>query len=307
LAIHADDPRVARLYRDVPPELVARLHAFRARHPYRRATVAGTQWRYIDAGEGEEVLLAPAGGTCIAETNWLSIEHFAERFRVISPDYPPLDTMAELVDGIAGLLDRERIERAHVLGGSYGGFVAQVFVRRHPGRTASLILSHTLLPTREGAERVAKAERWMRLLPASALKALFRLRLAKLFPKRADAELALSRAHLAEIIRRRVTKAQLVSLLRRVADLGLNYRFAPEDLRGWPGRVLLLMAEDDPATPKAVREAMTAMYPAAQVRLFAGAGHLTALLQRDEYLAVIDEFLRQAAASTPPPCPPGAR
>jgi pimeloyl-ACP methyl ester carboxylesterase len=68
-----------------------------------------------------------------------------------------------------------------VMGGSYGGLVAQVFVRRHPGRTASLILSHTLLPEREEAGQVAKVTRWMRLLPAPVLRALFQARLGGLF------------------------------------------------------------------------------------------------------------------------------
>ena len=286
-----ENPKVAKLYKNVPSELLSRLHQFRTQYPYKRATVDGTEWRYIDTGSGEQVLLALSGATCIAEMSWLSIEHFAQRNRVISPDYPALDTMAGLVDGIAGILDREGISRAHVMGGSYGGFVAQAFVRRHPDRTASLILSHTLLPEREGAEQVAKVVRWMRLLPAPALRAFFRMRLGKLFPEGQHLELALSKALFAEIVNYHLTKAQLISLMRRVVDLGVNYSFTPDDLRDWPGRILLLMADDDPATPEPVREAMAAMYPQAKRRLFSGAGHATAILKQDEYFAAIDEFL----------------
>ena len=42
------------------------------------------------------------------------IEHFAQRSRVILPDYPALDTMAELADGIAGILDREGVSPANL-------------------------------------------------------------------------------------------------------------------------------------------------------------------------------------------------
>jgi pimeloyl-ACP methyl ester carboxylesterase len=286
-----ENPKIAQLYESVPPELLSRLRQFRTRYPYKHATVDGTEWRYIDTGSGEQVLLALSGATCIAEMSWMSIEHFAQQNRVIAPDYPALDTMAELVDGIAGVLDREGVRRPHVIGGSYGGYVAQAFVRRHPDRTASLILSHSLLPTREGAAWVAKIVRWMRLLPAPALRAFFRMRLGGLFPEGEHPELALSRALFAEIVNYRLTKAQLISLMRRVVDLGENYRFAPDDLRDWPGRILLLMADDDPATPEPVREAMAAMYPRAQMHLFSGTGHVTAILKQDEYFAAIDEFL----------------
>ena len=50
-----ENPKVAKLYKDVPPELVSRLHQFRTKYLYKRATVGGTEWRYIDTGSGEQV------------------------------------------------------------------------------------------------------------------------------------------------------------------------------------------------------------------------------------------------------------
>ena len=88
------------------------------------------------------MLLLP-GALAAADSTWLTLPHF--RFRVIAPTYAPVSTMAELVDRIAGILDCEGIRTAAVSGGSYGGMVAQAFVRRHPDRTERLILSHTML------------------------------------------------------------------------------------------------------------------------------------------------------------------
>ncbi len=292
----SENAKIARLYRDVPPELVTRLRHFRARYPYQRTTIGGREWRYIDTARGEAALLALSGAACIAEMSWQSIEHFAQRYRVIAPDYPAIDTMGELVDGMAGILDQKDIRQAHVMGGSYGGLVAQVFVRRHPSRTASLILSHTLLPEREGAEQVAKATRWMRLLPAPVLRAFFQKRLGRLFGEGQHPQVMLSKALFTEIVNYHLTKGQLISLLQRTVDVGINYRFTPQDLDHWQGRILLLMAEDDPATPEPVRQAITAMYPQAQARLFSGSGHMTAVLQQDEYFAATDEFLSAAPA-----------
>lgn len=66
-----------------------------------------------------------------------------------------LDDMA---DDAAGLLDALRIEAAHIVGASMGGFIAQVFTLNHPGRVLSMtsIMSgpswrEGIPPTPEGA------------------------------------------------------------------------------------------------------------------------------------------------------------
>ncbi len=284
--------------RRVPPELAVRLQGFRARYPYRHVTIAGTPWQHIDTALGRDVVLVLTGAAGVAEMSWQLIEHLAQRHRVIAPDYPALDTMAGLADGIAAVLDGARVTRAHVIGGSYGGLVAQVFVRRHAERVSSLTLSHTVLPDRETAEQLAALVRWMNRLPAWVLRSLFKRRMATLFPKAQDhPEVVMSKALFGEAVGR-LTKAQILGLTRRVVDVGTGSPFAPEDLDGWPGRILLLMGTDDPATPEGVREALKATYPRARTRTFSGAGHLTAILMQDEYLAAIDEFLKvQPAAS----------
>ena len=117
-----DNPKIARLYRDVPVEQVARLHRFRADYPYQQTTINGVEWEYLDAGRGGRVLLVLPGALGTAESGWQTIAHIAgrdggARYRVISPCYPPaIKTMAVLVDGIAELLDS--LERS----GSWEGF-----------------------------------------------------------------------------------------------------------------------------------------------------------------------------------------
>lgn len=288
---HGDNPRLARLYQGIPLELVAALRQFRARFPYEHAQVGGKPWPFVDTASGERVVLLLTGAAGVAELSWRSIEHLSRRNRVLAPDYPALDTMAELVDGIDAILDRQGIDRAHVIGGSYGGLVAQVFVRRHPRRTASLVLSHTLVPDRAAGAKMARVAELLKWLPERALRALFRLRLRGLFPQGGPPELALSKALFTEIVNERITKAQLLGLMRRVADLGTRYRFTPRDLEAWPGRILLLMGSDDPATPATARQALADLYPRAERHDFSGFGHLTALLDQENYFAVIDRFL----------------
>ena len=50
-------------------------------------------------------------------------------------------TIADMADDVAGLMDALDITRAHVLGLSMGGMIAQEFALRHAGRLDRLVLS----------------------------------------------------------------------------------------------------------------------------------------------------------------------
>src|SRR5215467_815158 len=77
---------------------------------------------------------------------------FGKRFEVITFDHRGIGqsdptrlgyTVERMAADVTGLLDALRIRRAHVIGHSTGGAIAQVLAIEHPSRLASVVLSAT--------------------------------------------------------------------------------------------------------------------------------------------------------------------
>jgi pimeloyl-ACP methyl ester carboxylesterase len=80
------------------------------------------------------------------------MRHFGQRYRAITfaaRGYPPSDvpedvskySQARAADDIGSVLDHARIDKAHVVGLSMGGFATLHFGFRHPGRARSLVVA----------------------------------------------------------------------------------------------------------------------------------------------------------------------
>lgn len=283
-----EDPTLAALYADVPPAQMERYHAFYRAYPYKQASINGVEWSYIVSQDSGQPMLLLSGAMAIPDISWMTIDHFAQTHRVIAPAYPAVKTMAELTDGIAKIMHREGVEQAHVVGGSYGGFVAQVFVRRHPELTRSLVLSHTQPPDPVNIQSFKNSIRGLKLLPQGMLRQLMGKRLGSLISSSAE-ETGLLQAMYDEVLYRRLSKGDILSSLWRTADYYAQV-FTPQDLDKWHGKVLLVMADDDPGTPEPVRTALSDLYPGAKLYLFHGTGHLASILKEKEYQMVIQNF-----------------
>jgi pimeloyl-ACP methyl ester carboxylesterase len=106
---------------------------------------------YEEAGSGDPlVLIMGLGGDL---QGWaLTAPALAKQFRVITydnrgagrtsaPDKPY--TIAGMADDLAALLDELKVSKAHVLGYSMGGMIAQEFALNHTNRVEKLILLAT--------------------------------------------------------------------------------------------------------------------------------------------------------------------
>ncbi len=291
-------PSVAsdRFYEKVPREQIDQLKNFRLTHRYKQLPVGSLTWDYISCGQGEQALLLLPGALSTGESTFSLIMSLENQYRIIAPSYALSLTMTGLCDGISRILEAERIRRIHVLGGSYGGFVAQCFVRKYPDRTQSLVLSHTAVFQPKYIKSLQIVAKLIPFFPQRLFVSALRFRLNKILlstlrsARHPEAEFW--RAYLDEAIATNLLKDVFIHQNKCLLDCAQNFQFTAEDLIGWPGRILIVESDDDPAISERDREELNRIYPQAQVHTFHKTGHASSIIKREEYVSVIKAFLR---------------
>jgi pimeloyl-ACP methyl ester carboxylesterase len=282
-----------KYYSKVPPEQMEQFLRFRQDHPLQTFTLNGITWEYFTSGnpDGKPLLLMP-GALGTAESGWRTISMLEQgKSHLICVNYPvEIDSMSALADGIKGVLDHEGIQSVYLVGGSYGGMLAQVFTHRHPDMVSRLVLSHTYPPVTKRARSVEPAMRLFRVLPMFIVKKMLRDRMIGILPPKPSPELLLIAAQIRETVDTRLTRQAALSTFMRMMDFDQQV-FSPTDLVDWQGKTLIMLAEDDPTTPEPLRQSLLDLYPGARLHLFKGSGHATSILESEEYIRVIEEFL----------------
>jgi pimeloyl-ACP methyl ester carboxylesterase len=117
-----------------------------------RIEVGDITLHYDEQGEGEPLLLIMGYGGSSANLLPAYLAGFARTFRVISFDNRGTGqsdrlagptSIVQMADDAAGLLDALSIRRAHVMGISMGGYIAQELALHHPDKVAGLVLGCT--------------------------------------------------------------------------------------------------------------------------------------------------------------------
>ena len=116
-----------------------------------KVSVNGLKLYYEIEGDGAPVVLIPG----FAAGRWIWFKQTADlvrNFRVVifdprgvsASDKPEgAQTISLLADDVAHLLETIGIESAHIVGASFGGFVAQEFALKYPAMTRKLVLCCT--------------------------------------------------------------------------------------------------------------------------------------------------------------------
>jgi pimeloyl-ACP methyl ester carboxylesterase len=268
---------------------VAALKDFRRGFPEKMVRDGAAEWRYRVIGAGALTLLMIPGGELVNDLGFEFALAVSDCCRVIYPAYPRVASMEELASGLRAVLDAEQIDQAAILGASFGGALAQVFVRRHPERISHLLLSNCGVPLRYLVPSLRIFCGAFQILPWSVLSALLPRSMSEALDP-AGPDRKFWKTYFRELLSTRITKADLLANFRVQLDYHRRYHFASGDLEGWTGKVLIAESDTDVISPRR-REALRAAYPQAEVHTFHNGGHATMFLCFDEYLAMVKSFL----------------
>ncbi len=185
------------------------------------------------------------------------------------------------------------MERVDVIGSSFGGYIAQCFVRAHPARVDRLILAETgVRHFVSWAPPIWLLARLMSVLPAQAVRFLMWRLWSTLFTPPAS-QRDFWRELMQEILTMQLTKANFASETELIADFSAHYHFRSGDLAAWPGKILILESERDEAYSPANRARTRAVYPQARVHTICNATHSAIATHTEEYIRTMREFLAE--------------
>ncbi len=280
-----------KIYRNVPLSQRERLVEFRKAHPYRHLNVGELNWKYIMGGTGPQVVLLLPGSVRSAEV-WAKLMPYLEKdYRIISPTYPAIRSLDEGAKGIYGILKAEKADKVFIIGSSFGGWLAQVFIRKYPRLVSKFILSNTSGPGSVMSDRLLEYTRVsLPKYPEKILKLIYRRSYLKILSGVKKEEKAFWKAFMTELLYDGTSREDILNQFKAIYDYVKNYRFNEDDLKNWKGRILIIESSDDIMKEEG-REELKNLYPKAEVKTIIDAGHTPGYTAHPAYLRAVIKFL----------------
>ncbi len=260
-------------------------------------TNAELKIHYEEHGTGEPLILIP--GLSAGAWIWFKqVEALSAHFRVVTFDPRGIGrsrfsespaNMRLLADDVAGLLKELKIPLAHILGPSFGGFVAQEFALAYPETTRTLALCCTSFG---GPNHVAASMETLMALASTDgfnteervrrnLTPAFSTNFAREHPEEVD-----------QVVNLRMDNPVSEATYR--AQLMAAYGFNAEPrLPSLQSSTLVISGDADAIVPVENSRNLAAKIPGAKLVLIEGGSHLFFIERPEEFNRTVVEFLKQ--------------
>jgi pimeloyl-ACP methyl ester carboxylesterase len=272
--------------------------------------VGGIRTRALEAGSGPALLMMH-GSSGHAEAFARNVVPLSEHFRVIAPDYlgsgmtdypATMPTMRDRVDHMIGILDAAGVDKAAVLGESFGASHALSGALWYPDRVSSVIPvvggGPFLVDTDEAdADRLARGMKGLlegnaRIVEEGPTMEGVRDRLSWLFhepEKSLTDELASLRYLYYQRDNIRRANADIVAALRRGDSVSVP--MTPETLSQITQPTLFVWTDHNPTIPTAQARKASEYIPDVQFVEMANCGHWPQWEDAPTFNGIVTEFL----------------
>ena len=261
----------------------------------------GIQTNYHDQGEGPPVLLIHGSGPGVtAWANWrLTIPALASRFRVVAPDMVGFGyterpqgvqyTMENWVNHAVGFMDAMEIEKAHVVGNSFGGALALALAIRAPMRVGRLVLMGSAgvsFPITEGLDRV-----WGYTPSLETMRSMLDI----FAYDRTLVNDELARMRYEASIRPGFQEA-FSQMFPAPRQRSVDELASPEaSIRALPHQTLIIHGREDKVIPLANSYRLFELIAKSQLHVFGQCGHWTQIEHAARFNRLVGDFFAEAA------------
>ncbi len=239
------------------------------------------------SGRAPVVLIHGLGGS---HAMWLyQVPDFSQRFSVITLDlrghgqsslHQTPFTVADMARDIVRLLREQGVERAHVVGLSLGGMVAQQMAVDFPLAIASLVLADTFAAVPPEMRPAMDAA--LQFIDDNTMADIAKIRITAAFARAVD---PVMRSHFIDQVATN-DKPSYVQAARAALTFGVADRIAEIRVP-----TLVLVGEQDITTTPSLSEDIAARIPGAKFVRLADAAHLSNLDQPVEFNRTVLDFL----------------
>ncbi len=255
-----------------------------------RVKVNGVELYYEKRGQGPHLVLIEGLGVA----TWLwekQVPEFSKHFTTIAYDNRGAGksdkpagpyTIDQMADDLAGLLDSLGIAKAHVLGVSMGGFIAQSFALRYPAKVDRLVLVST---SAGGPEHVPMSPEVLAAMfanegePREVVRRKLALAYSEKFMQSKEVE------HLIDL---RLAAPQPAQAYMAQATAGATFNLS-DQVGQIQAPCLIVAAMGDRLVPVANAQRLSQKIPHSVLKIFAGYGH-------QFFVEIPDEFNREVIA-----------
>ncbi len=205
----------------------------------------------------------------------------------LSDDYEGALDFADFSIDVARVLDHFGADKAHLIGLSMGGRIAQDFYERHRDRVATLVLVDTF-PGHDDVFREDQREEFLRLRKKPLLEGKA---LRDMAPDVAKALIGTKAAP--DKFQRLIDSMSVLHKESYIKTLEATTRYeGVADLESFAVPTLLVFGSDDRLTTPELGRKMHARIPGSELTILEDAGHLSNIEKPEEFNAAVLEFLR---------------
>lgn len=121
--------------------------------------IMGKKWQYLLSGHGNYTLVFLPGVIGKKGIFYKYLESLSEHYKVIALDYPVVESLEELVEGVHKVIQYETVDKVILFGQDFGGIVGQLMVKQYPDEVDAMVLMNSSTNSEDVPKKNVKANR----------------------------------------------------------------------------------------------------------------------------------------------------